>query len=420
MRDPYNLKVKILIVLMLINTVPLPAIGGDVDSKGVSPLSIFKEVWKIVSDNFYDPGFNGLNWSATRNKYAPLVKAVESVENAAPIINKMLSELNTSHTAFYTRYDREYYQLLDIFKNSPLGKEIRKRRMFPKNRISCPGIGIFTETFDGNTFIKGVLEGSPAYEAGLKAGYRIISVNGSSYHPVKSFLNHSGNQVAIKVQYSRIPADIETIQVIPQDIEPGIQFYQAVKQSMTIMERKKVKIAYVHLWSYAGEIYQQLLQDEIAFGKFKDADALILDLRDGWGGANPNYLNLFNKNVPVMTRIARDGKESPVDFQWRKPVVMLVNQGTRSGKEILAHGFKRFGTGKVVGTTTAGAVVGGRPFLLSDGSLLYLAVESARIDGEVLEGKGVVPDVEVPFPLAYRGKNDPQIEKAMELLSDPK
>jgi len=53
------------------------------------------------------------------------------------------------------------------------------------------------------------------------------------------------------------------------------------------------KIGYVHIWSYAGEQYQQLLEEEIAFGKLKEADSLILDLRDGWG--RPNYLNILQK-----------------------------------------------------------------------------------------------------------------------------
>jgi carboxyl-terminal processing protease len=105
-----------------------------------------------------------------------------------------------------------------------------------------------------------------------------------------------------------------------------------------------------------------------------------------------------------------------LDFQWRKPVVMLVNNGSRSGKEILAYGFQKYKLGKVIGTKTAGAVVGGSPFLLKDGNLLYLAVIDVLVDGERLEGKGVIPDIEVPFPLEYAQGKDPQLEKAVEVL----
>ena len=97
-------------------------------------------------------------------------------------------------------------------------------------------------------------------------------------------------------------------------------------------------------------------------------------------------------------------------------MVLLVDQGSRIGKEVLAYGFKKFGIGKVVGTTTAGAVVGGRPFLLSDGSLLYLAVQDVLVDGDRLEGVGVTPDVEVEFSIPYANGADPQLEKALDIL----
>jgi carboxyl-terminal processing protease len=95
---------------------------------------------------------------------------------------------------------------------------------------------------------------------------------------------------------------------------------------------------------------------------------------------------------------------------------MVVNNGSRSGKEILAYGFKKYGLGKLIGTKTAGAVVGGSPFLLEDDNLLYLAVVDVWIDGERLEGKGVIPDIEVPFPLEYAQGKDPQFNKAVDVL----
>jgi carboxyl-terminal processing protease len=48
--------------------------------------------------------------------------------------------------------------------------------------------------------------------------------------------------------------------------------------------------------------------------------------------------------------------------------------------------------------------------------LLYLAVVDVLVDGERLEGKGVIPDIEVPSPLEYAQGKDPQLEKAVEVL----
>jgi len=52
-----------------------------------------------VNDNFYDPKFNGVDWKAVQ-KYESSVKQAKSLYEVSVIINRMLSELNTSHTHF--------------------------------------------------------------------------------------------------------------------------------------------------------------------------------------------------------------------------------------------------------------------------------------------------------------------------------
>ena len=98
---------------------------------------------------------------------------------------------------------------------------------------------------------------------------------------------------------------------------------------------------------------------------------------------------------------------------------MLVNGGTRSGKEILAHGMKAQHFGEVIGTRTAGAVLAGRAFILSDNSLLLLAVANVTVDGERLEGVGVEPTIEVTQPVEYSAGQDAQLDRAVEVLSRP-
>lgn len=392
--------------------------GGTQSSniKQAKPVTILNEAWQKVNENFFDPKFNGVDWKAMQAKYEPLAKQAKSIEEVSPVINQMLSELNTSHTRFYTKSEPAYYQLLGIFdRGGSFSQQIAK--VLPNGKSEYTDIGIFTKLVDGKTFISGIIDGSPAAKAGLNVGDRIIGVDGSEYQPIKSFANKAGKEVQISIQRSSDPNSIKKITAIPKNLNPTTMFVDAMQDSIRIIDRDRKKIGYIHIWSYAGDQYQQQLVREITYGKLRNADALILDLRDGWGGADPNYLNIFTDKVPVLTQTYRDGRSTKLDWQWRKPVVMLVNNGTRSGKEILAYGFKKYNIGKVIGTKTAGAVVGGSPFFLQDGNLLYLAVVDVLVDGERLEGKGVIPDIEVPFTLEYAEGKDPQLDTAVNVLA---
>ena len=378
---------------------------------------IFEQAWQTVNDNFYDPKFNGVNWQAIREKYQPQAAQAQSNQQIAVVINQMLSQLRTSHTHFYTQDEPAYYQLLGIFQpgNKDFQQQIKK--FFPKGKIEYSGIGAFTKNINGKTFVSAILDGSPAAKAGLKVGDSLLSVDGSPYQPIQSFVGKAGQKVKLLIQRSPNPNSQLEIAIAPRMFDATTMFLDAQQASTQVIERQGKKIGYVHIWSYAGDQYQQQLEEDLIYGRLKDADGLVLDLREGWGGASPNYLNIFTAKGPSVTSVLRNGKRNMMNYQWKKPVVMIVNQGSRSGKEILAFGFQKYNIGPVVGSQTAGAVVGGRPFLMQNGSLLYLAVANVFVDGnQRLEGKGVTPDTSVPFSLEYAQGADPQKERSIEVL----
>jgi carboxyl-terminal processing protease len=376
-------------------------------------LNVFEEVWRTVHEHFYDATFRGLDWAAVGEKYRPMAAAAGSDVARSAVINRMLSELSASHTGHYTAADPAYYQLVDIFS-----RVLRRplRRLFPDGHVSYPGIGIFTVSLDGKLFISGVLDGLPASRAGLVVGDEILAVDGAPFQPIESFASKAGQAVTLTIR-RRANGSPQNVVAVPAQIKPNEAFLKAMEASSRVIDADGVKVGYIHVWSYAGAQYQQLLEREVSSGKLKDADAFVWDLRDGWGGAEAEYLHLFTGRAPITTMINRDGRRSIANASWRKPVAMLVNGGTRSGKEILAYGFKEYGVGEVIGSPTAGAVLAGRAYLLSDGSLLLLAVADVLVDGHRLEGVGVTPTIAVPFPVAYAQGNDPQLDRAVSLLS---
>lgn len=353
-------------------------------------IATFEEVWRTVRDRFYDPHLDGLEWSAVRERYLPDAARASSEEALAGVINSMLSELHASHTRYYTPYEPEYYQLSDIFAGA-----LRRRgleRVFPNGRISYPGIGILSRLdTQGRNMITGVIEGTPAQQAGLLAGDAIVFADGAPFEPVQSFRGKVGKEVVLGLR--RAGAFMQ-ISVTPVEIEPNKMFLDGLKASARIIPANGRSIGYVHVWCYAGSVYQRTLEHLLSQSPLNGADALIWDLRDGWGGAIPGYLDLFNTRAPTIQVTDRNGASELENVKWRKPVAMLVNGGTRSGKEILAYGFKKYRLGEVIGSRTEGAVLAATAFLI-DGGLLLLAVGDVEVDGERLEGVGVAPTIEV-------------------------
>lgn len=401
-----NLLVQWLLATMFFCGQPAPLFAST-----PSRTEVFEQVWQTVKDNFFDPKLRGVDWDAMRQRYGEEAAEADSAEEFATIVNRMLSELKTSHTRYYTREEPEYYQLAGIFW-SFVGEKLK-----PFMREGVPhyrGIGISTAVIDGKTFVRAVLDGAPAAAGGLRVGDQIIDVDGKPFHPIRSF-EKADEPVQMRVQRTPDVASVTVLPVTPKVLDPATMFLDAMKASVQVIDKDGIKVGYVHVWSYAGEVYQEQLEDELS-GRLRDADGLVLDLRDGWGGANPNYLWPFVAPPLIITSIARDGKRSDYQTAWTKPVCLVVNEGSKSGKEVFAYYFRKARRGPIIGSRTAGAVMAGSPFVMADGSLLYLAVSDGLLDGKRPEGVPVVPDVEIPFKLEYAEGSDPQKTAAINTI----
>ncbi len=76
-----------------------------------NPAECFDKVWQIINEEFWDPNFNGVDWEDTGKRYRPKALEAKDHQSFAEIINKMLAELKTSHTQYYTKWEPEYYTL---------------------------------------------------------------------------------------------------------------------------------------------------------------------------------------------------------------------------------------------------------------------------------------------------------------------
>lgn len=374
--------------------------------------SLFMEVSGIVEENFYNPEQISRDFPGIKEKYLKQLELIKTGTTFSGLMNAMLKELHASHTYYLTPDNIEYYQLSALFLKIP---EIGS--LFKNGEVKYPSVGIITQDIEGKIYIASVFPGGAAKKAGLMKGDEIMSVDGKPYEQVASMHPVFGCNVTFKIKRQ---ANVEPLNIVmgPIMVNPKQEMMDAQKASVCLIEHSGKKIGYIHIYSYAGEEYHQELINSLVWGELKKADALIIDLRYGLGGAWPYYLNIFNTNIPVLVMNGRNGAENKVDSQWRKPAVYLVNKFTRSGKELLAFGAKKYRLATVIGEKTAGNTLGGRLFPLSNGDLVFLATQSCTIDGVNLEGVGVKPDITVPFDIRYCRGYDAQLDKAVEFLAD--
>jgi len=383
------------LVLLIAGYWLLPGTQAHAQSENYQALG--RRIVDLVRSHFYDAK-RADAWASLRSEYAA---QADSLVTFAALTKQALSELKTSHTDFYTPLEPEYYGLLSIF-HEVLGAE----------PVEFEGIGV---DFTPDHFVRVVFAGGPGDRAGLLRGDRVLMADGKDFDPVLSFRGSVSRPVILTVEKKAGELPVH-LAVTPRKLDPKKEWLEAQQLGSRLIERDGKKIAYVPMFSCAGEEYFEALEEAVS-EKYREAAALILDFRDGWGGCNPQFLDLFNPLTPVQTYIDRNGMTRTANQQWRKPLYLLINKGTRSGKEVVAFAVKTHKLGTLIGETTAGAVMGGRCFLLPGKYLLYIAELDDLIDGQRLEGRGVPPDFEVATDLRYANGSDPQLEKALLLAS---
>lgn len=324
-------------------------------------------------------------------------------------IDRALAALGTSHTARYEPGTIDYLELIDILRH-PIRREM-KRLFPPDGEPAYEGIGVVTTTIGGRDFVSDIYGGTPAADVGIQVGDEILSVDGQPFRQLASFKGRNGRLATLSLRRKAGDAPVE-VKVPVTRIRPVKTFSDAISKSMRVIERDGLGIAYLRIWALASGDIEDKITDALKHGSLKDADGLVVDLRGRWGGIFSEVPSLLMSDEPEVSFKDRSGKTSYASASYDKPVLAIIDEGTRSAQEMFAALMRKRGV-RLVGMPTPGAVLATRPFVLPDDSLLVLPVAEVRIDGELLEGVGVKPDVTVDFWLPYAGGNDPQLDAAL-------
>lgn len=255
-----------------------------------------------------------------------------------------------------------------------------------------------------STVVLEVFDDSPAEQAGLRTGDRIVSVDGESVdgatseQAIERIRGAPGTTVKLVVERRGIPEPL-TFSLRRAEIR-----IQPVRSEI-LRRADGRKIGYLQIRGFPEPSVDERVRQALAEIDRYGVDGFVLDLRGNAGGridVGMKVVSRFVKDGVAFQQTDRSGRERRVrpsgGQYWERsiPMVTLVDGGSASMAEILASALQESGASRIVGMRTAGSVAGARLFPLGNGGALLitvLTITSGR--GVVLNDAGVTPDVAV-------------------------
>ncbi len=389
------------------NITPPPAPSEDLDEL----FQPFWQAWEIVVDSYVD-------------------QPVDQEAMMRGAISGMLDSLGDQHTSYM---DPDQFQQA----NAPL-------------EGSYEGIGAWVDPNQDYLTIVSPMPGSPAEEAGLLPGDKVIAVDGEDMTGVdgnvviRHVLGPAGSEVTLTIAREGVEEPFDVTITRATIIIPSIEYRMLEDEN----------IGYIHLLQFADDSDQEL-RDAIKDLLAQNPDGLILDLRNNGGGYLISAVEVASEFLPkgtvVMYEVYGDGSRETYDalgngLATEVPLVVLVNEGTASASEIVSGALQDHGRAPLVGTTTfgKGSVQNWVPLVNDEGAVrvtiarwltpnerqihevgltpdyMVVVVPQAAIDeGFDIETLDVDPeDVIILSDEDIQNGIDPQLDKAIEVLKD--
>jgi len=286
---------------------------------------------------------------------------------------------------------------------------------------SFEGIGAEITSRKNIIVIVAPLEGTPAEHAGLKPNDEVYSIDGvdalgmTSDEAVSKIRGKKGTEVKLLIMRKgwEKPKEI----VVKRDV---------INLITVTSEIKNDKIAYLRI-SYFNDKTTAEFNKAARKVLAASPKAIILDLRNNPGGylySAVEVAGLWTGGKTVVYEKSRNGeeKEHVADVEAKfadLPTIVLVNEGSASGSEILAGALQDYGLAKLLGTKTFGKGTVQELIEFADGSMVKVTVAQWLTPKKrVIEEKGIEPDIKVELSEKnIEEEKDVQLEKAIEILT---
>ncbi len=370
---------------------------------------MFGEAWRQLRDFFYVPNMHGVDWAATRKRYAPLVEAAAHRDDLNFILGETVGELATGHT-YVGGGD---YPEVKRVQSGLLGAEFRAENGLWRVSHILPGENWKA---DGR---------SPLTEPGVNVavGDYLLAVDGqpltASLDPYAPLEGRSGRTVALTFGKSPDIAKARTVLVKPIDDEMPLRYQEWVERNRQRVDSLSGgRLGYVHIPNMGFDGLSEFVKRYYAqIGK----EGLVIDVRyNGGGFVSQMIIERLRRVLGGMDAPRNAAPETYPKAVFTGSLVCLINQYSASDGDIFPYMFRQYGMGPLVGRRTWGGVVGIRGYstLVDGGYITRPEFGNYGKEGRwEIENEGVSPDYEVDnLPEDVIAGRDPQLEKGVELL----
>ncbi len=315
------------------------------------------------------------------------------------------------------------------------------RDMQDDTRSRFNGLGIEVSMKNGLPTVIAAMEDTPAAKAGILSGDQILRINGISTERMDL-------QDAINVL--RGPAGAKLTLTLLRPSTKEIKEYALQRAEIKIQSVKGArlldpeftgpfKIGYIRLVQFneptADELSKAL--DEL---QKQGMQALILDLRNNPGGLLNSAVDVCAQFLPPNTKVvSTQGRVASQQHDYSTsgakkerpsfPMIVLINEGSASGAEIVAGALKDLHRAVLVGETTFGKGSVQNVMQLPDGSAVrFTTAKYYTPSKQVIQGNGVTPNIRVAVTtdqerslsaLRNTGNVKPEDEKNIIKTRDP-
>ncbi|HEY6904218.1 MAG TPA: PDZ domain-containing protein, partial [Candidatus Acidoferrales bacterium] len=367
---------------------------------------MYREVWRIERDFFYDPHYHGLNLPAAEKEFAVFLPGIASRGDLNYLFREMLSYMSVGHMFVRGGAEPETPKVSVGLLGADYSIENGRYR--------------FQKIYSGENWNPKLQAPLTQPGVNVKAGEYLLGLNGreikSSDELYTFFQETAGKQVTLKVGPNPDGTGSREVDVVPLADEDDIRNLDWIESNRRkVDELSGGKLAYVYLPDTGAEGYTNFNRYFFAqVGK----EGAILDERFNHGGQLADYMVDYLRREPMDMVVTREGITTyDPAMAIYGPKVMIINQFAGSGGDALPWMFHRQGIGTLVGVRTWGGLVGigGYPELIDGGRVTAprLAVAGLKGSWEV-ENHGIAPDIEVwQDPKLVREGHDPQLERAV-------